>query len=106
MSADSAGAGDYSCRSRAAIATSSSAAGTIVPLDIPILSAGPQWCEADFSLETAERMDRNVALPLHKFLTNTVVPKMLVDIGEHIDRWQPDIILSNEYERCGCVLAE
>jgi UDP:flavonoid glycosyltransferase YjiC (YdhE family) len=90
----------------AAIATSSSAAGVIVPHDIPVFSAGPQWCEANFSLATAEQVNRNIASPLHKFLNDTVVPQMLVDIGAHIDRWQPDIILSNEYERTGCVLAE
>jgi hypothetical protein len=35
-----------------------------------------------------------------------VVPQMLDDVAAHIDRWQPDIILSNEYERSGCALAE
>lgn len=89
-----------------AFATSASAAGMLIPADLPVFSCGPAWSETDFSHDTAARAHSTIATPLHKYLPETVVPKMMSDIDLLIKRWWPDVVLSNEYERTGCVLAE
>lgn len=89
-----------------AFATSRLVAGTLIPSDLQVFSCGPAWSEADFSHDTALRAHATITTPLHKYLAEDIVPQMLNDIGALIEQWRPDVILSNEYERTGCALAE
>jgi UDP:flavonoid glycosyltransferase YjiC (YdhE family) len=89
-----------------AFATSKSVAGTLIPEDLTVFESGPDWHEADFAHDTALRSHPTILSPLHKYLAETVVPKVVNDLDRIINRWCPDVILSNEYERAGCVFAE
>lgn len=91
---------------KVAFATSRAVAGTLVPTDLPVFSCGPDWSETDFSHDTALHAHATIRLPLHKYIAETVVPQMINDVGALIEQWRPDIVLSNEYERTGCALAE
>lgn len=89
-----------------AFATSKKVSGILIPETLPVFGSGPEWFEADFAHDTAIHAHPAITLPLHKYLADVVVPQMMVDVAVVIEQWCPDVILSNEYERTGCVLAE
>jgi UDP:flavonoid glycosyltransferase YjiC (YdhE family) len=64
---------------------------------------GPVWRESDFG--------RNLTMPhvladLAKFLDTEVTSRVIKDVGAIVARWQPDLIVSNDYEPNGRVIAE
>lgn len=90
-----------------ALATSASIDAYVARLGLELLPSGPVWLESEFchDLEIKE-----IAGPhrrgLTRFMEGEVVPKLFADLIIHVNRWKPNVILSNDYEVTGRTVAE
>jgi UDP:flavonoid glycosyltransferase YjiC (YdhE family) len=86
-----------------AIATSAAFRDVLDSHGLALEPCGPIWRESDFG--------RNLTVPyaltdLTKFLDTEVTSRVMADIGTSVARSRPDVILSNDFEPNGRVIAE
>jgi UDP:flavonoid glycosyltransferase YjiC (YdhE family) len=86
-----------------AIATSSTFSEMLQSHGLRCEPCGPAWRESDFG--------RNLQQPLlledlGKFIDAEVNPRVLADVAEIVTRSRPDMVVSNDYEPNGRVVAE
>lgn len=90
-----------------AFATSASMQPLLDDAKIASLPSGPLWLESDFSHTLANTQAiagfRN---DLSAHLDKTVMPALLSDVFAHASAWAPDVIMSNDFEISGRVVAE
>lgn len=90
-----------------AVATSARCSDMLARVGLELLPAGPDWHESDFDHEIDGGTGASGGnSPLLNFLYETVHPPMFEALRAHVHAWQPDIVLSNEYEAVGCTVAE
>lgn len=90
-----------------AVATSIGFQAELRRADIELFSSGPHWHESDFGGDEPNGPPINgFRRDLWNHLEFAVVPKMVQDVGMHVARWRPDVILSNDYEAAGRLVAE
>jgi UDP:flavonoid glycosyltransferase YjiC (YdhE family) len=64
---------------------------------------GPHWRESDFGYQFQQP---HVLADLGRFIDTEVTSRVLADVEGIVRRWQPDVLLSNDYEPNGRVVAE
>jgi UDP:flavonoid glycosyltransferase YjiC (YdhE family) len=88
---------------RVTVATSESFRTMLESHGLSFEPCGPLWRESDYG----RYFQQLHLLPeLTKFLENDVTPRVLTDVDAIVARYRPDVILSNDFEPNGRVVAE
>ena len=86
-----------------AIATSGTFRETLERHGLALEPCGPMWRESDFGHSFDQP---HLLVDLGKFLSLEVTSRILADMGAAAARFRPDVIVSNDYEPNGRVVAE
>jgi UDP:flavonoid glycosyltransferase YjiC (YdhE family) len=86
-----------------AIATSSTFRDWVQSHGLSHESCGPAWRESDFGRPLHQS---HLLADLGHFIETAVNAKVIADVRSIVARTRPDIILSNDYEPCGRIVAE
>ena len=85
------------------VATSETFREAVEALGLRHESCGPVWRESDFGQPRGEPY---LLADMGQFIQTTVNAKVIADLRSIVARSRPDILLSNDYEPCGRVVAE
>lgn len=75
-------------------------------LGLPVLAVGPHWKESEFASDKPNISAPGFRTDMGVFFNEQLVPAMVRDVEAAVAVWRPDIVLSNEYEPTGRVVAE
>jgi UDP:flavonoid glycosyltransferase YjiC (YdhE family) len=85
------------------VATSETFRETLEAHGLRLTKCGPLWRESDFGRNFRQP---HLLADLGEFISKEVNPQVQADVAEHVRRERPDLILSNDFEPNGRLVAE